>query len=132
MLLFKAFSSEFLENHPNIRMERMNFNGFKQQVMPAVIAHDQALLDQAAQGRTEKTAKESIRDLMLAPNPNSPYPVFQTFEKSARFSLKELCRGLISLSDLDFALKSSSASADIGIEMFVMTFCRKGDPEHAA
>ncbi len=57
MLLFKAFSSEFLENHPNIRMERMNFNGFKQQVMPAVIAHDQALLDQAAQGRTEKQPK---------------------------------------------------------------------------
>jgi DNA polymerase-3 subunit delta len=128
MLLFKAFSLELSEKHPNIRLDRLNFNAFKQQVMPAVIAHDQALLDQAIQGRTEKAAKESIKDLMLAPNPNSPYPVFQTFEKSVRFSLSELSRALISLSDLDFALKSSSASADAGIEQFVMTFCLKRRP----
>jgi DNA polymerase-3 subunit delta len=119
MLLFKAFSLEFLEKHPNIRMDRMNFNGFKQQVLPAVIAHDQALRD-------------PVKDLVLAPNPNSPYPIFQTFQKSIRFSLNELRDALISLGDLDFALKSSSVDADAGMEQFVMTFCLKGGPRHAA
>ena len=119
MLLFKAFSLEFSEKHPNIRMERMNFNGFKQQVLPAVIAHDQALRD-------------PVKDLVLAPNPNSPYPIFQTFQKSIRFSLNELRDALISLGDLDFALKSSSVDADAGMEQFVMTFCLKGGPSHAA
>ncbi|MDT8379845.1 MAG: DNA polymerase III subunit delta [Desulfotignum sp.] len=117
MLLYKAFSLEFSEKHPGIRMDRINFNQFKQQIMPAVIAHDQDL---------------PTRDLMLAPNPKSPFPVFQTFEKSVRFSLNELSFALIALGDLDFALKSSSASADAGIEQFVMTFCRKGGPHHAA
>jgi len=119
MLLFKAFSLEFSEKHPNIRMERMNFNGFKQQVLPAVIAHDQTLQD-------------PVKDLVLAPNPNSPYPIFQTFQKSIRFSLNELRDALISLGDLDFALKSSSVDADAGMEQFVMTFCLKGGPSHAA
>jgi len=118
MLLFKAFSLEFSEKHPNIRMERMNFNGFKQQVLPAVIAHDQTLQD-------------PVKDLVLAPNPNSPYPIFQTFQKSIRFSLNELRDALISLGDLDFALKSSSVDADAGMEQFVMTFCLKGGPSHA-
>ncbi|MFO7989710.1 MAG: DNA polymerase III subunit delta [Thermodesulfobacteriota bacterium] len=112
MLLFKAFSLEFSEKHPNIRMDRMNFNGFKQQVLPAVIAHDQALQD-------------PVKDLVLAPNPNSPYPIFQTFQKSIRFSLNELRDALISLGDLDFALKSSSVDADAGMAQFVMTFCLK-------
>lgn len=118
MLLVKAFMLDFSRNHPDIRTDRMNFNAFKQQIMPAIIAHDQA--------------KRSVKDLVIAPNPNSPYPVFQTVEKSARFSLNELKNALISLGDLDYALKSSSISAQAGIEQFVMIFCKKGGPHHAA
>ncbi|EMS79429.1 DNA polymerase III subunit delta [Desulfotignum phosphitoxidans] len=123
MLLVKAFMLDFSKNHPDIRMDRMNFNAFKQQIMPAIIAHDQAARDQA---------KTAVKDLVIAPNPNSPYPVFQTVEKSARFSLNEIRSALISLGDLDYALKSSSISAQAGIEQFVMTFCKKGGPHHAA
>ena len=132
MLLFKAFSLEFCEKHPNVRLYRMRFNGFKQQILPAIIAHDQALQNPAAGDKTGNAAGDSLKDLVLAPNPNSPYPIFQTFEKSVRFSLDELRSAMISLGDLDFALKSSSADADAGIEQFVMTFCRKGGPSHAA
>jgi DNA polymerase-3 subunit delta len=132
MLLFKAFSLELSEKHPSIRMDRLHFNGFKQQILPAIIAHDQALQNPAARDETDQAAGDSARDLVLAPNPNSPYPIFQTFEKSVRFSLDELRSAMISLGDLDFALKSSSADADAGIEQFVMTFCRKGGPSHAA
>lgn len=119
MLLFKAFSLELSEKYPNVRLDRLNFNAFKQQIMPAVIAHDQSARNQAVHDRIEPPPK----DLVLAPNPNSPYPIFQIFEKSVRFSLKELKEALISLGDLDFALKSSSVDADAGIEQFVMTFC---------
>jgi DNA polymerase-3 subunit delta len=132
MLLFKAFSLAFCEKHPNVRVDRLHFNGFKQQVLPAIIAHDQALQNPAARDEADQAAGDSVRDLVLAPNPNSPYPIFQTFEKSVRFSLDELRSAMISLGDLDFALKSSSADADAGIEQFVMTFCRKGGPSHAA
>lgn len=123
MLLVKAFMLDFSQKHPDIRMDRMNFNAFKQQIMPAITAHDQAARDQT---------KTAVKDLVIAPNPNSPYPVFQTAEKSARFSLNELRSALISLGDLDYALKSSSISAQAGIEQFVMTFCRKGGPCHGA
>jgi DNA polymerase-3 subunit delta len=132
MLLFKAFSLAFCEKHPNVRVDRLHFNGFKQQVLPAIIAHDQALQNPAARDEADQAAGDSVRDLVLAPNPNSPYPIFQTFEKSVRFSLDELRSAMISLGDLDFALKSSSADADAGIEQFVITFCRKGGPSHAA
>lgn len=123
MLLVKAFMLDFSQKHPDIRMDRMNFNAFKQQIMPAITAHDQAARDQT---------KTAVKDLVIAPNPNSPYPVFQTVEKSARFSLNELRSALISLGDLDYALKSSSISAQAGIEQFVMTFCRKGGSCHGA
>lgn len=123
MLLVKAFMLDFSKDHPDIRMDRMNFNAFKQQIMPAITAHDQAARDQT---------KTAVKDLVIAPNPNSPYPVFQTAEKSARFSLNELRSALISLGDLDYALKSSSISAQAGIEQFVMTFCRKGGSCHGA
>ncbi len=132
MLLFKAFSLEFCEKHPNVRLDRMHFNGFKQQVLPAIIEHDQALQNPAARDEADQAAGDSFKDLVLAPNPNSPYPIFQTFEKSVRFSLDELRSAMISLGDLDYALKSSSADANAGIEQFVMTFCRKGGPSHAA
>lgn len=123
MLLVKAFMLDFSQKHPDIRMDRMNFNAFKQQIMPAIIAHDHAACDQT---------KTSAKDLVIAPNPNSPYPVFQTVEKSARFSLNELKNALIYLGDLDYALKSSSTNAQAAIEQFVMTFCQKGGPHHAA
>lgn len=132
MLLFKAFSLEFNEKHPEIRLDRIQFNAFKQQILPAIVAHDQALHDPDAGDRKGSAAGDSARDLVLAPNPNSPYPIFQTFEKTVRFSLDELRSAMISLGDLDFALKSSSADANAGIDQFVMTFCRKGGPSHAA
>ena len=132
MLLFKAFSLKFCDKHPGIRVDRIHFNGFKQQILPAIIEHDQALQNPTARDEADQTAGDSVKDLMLAPNPNNPYPIFQTFEKTVRFSLDELRSALIALGDLDYVLKSSSADADAGIEQFVMTFCRKGGPAHAA
>jgi DNA polymerase III delta subunit len=141
LLLVKAFVADFSRQHPEIRMDRMPFNTFKQQVMPAIMAQDDTLKQQTAQQQAELSGgsvsgagkkpapkKAAVPDLLLAPNPKSPYPVFQAVDKSARFSLNELRNALIALGDLDFALKSSSMEAKVGLEHFVMIFCQKGDP----
>ncbi len=144
LVLVKAFADDFFAAHPEIRSDRMNFNTFKQKIMPAVIAHDDAVKKQTKEhqailsGELSSAGKKQEKkiavppDLLLAPNPQSPYPVFQNFDKSARFSLNELCCALIALGDLDFALKSSSMEAKVGIENFVMIFCKKGGWHHAA
>lgn len=144
LVLVKAFAHDFFAAHPEIRPDRINFNTFKQNIMPAVIVHDNAVKKQIQEhqkilnGRLSSAGKKQEKkitvpsDLLLAPNPQSPYPVFQNFDKSARFSLNELCCALIALGDLDFALKSSSMEAKVGIENFVMIFCKKGGWHHAA
>lgn len=144
LVLVKAFADDFFAAHPEIRPDRINFNTFKQKIMPAVIARDdavkkqirehQAILTAGLSSAGKKQEKKIVvpPDLLLAPNPQSPYPVFQNFDKSAGFSLNELCCALIALGDLDFALKSSSMEAKVGIENFVMIFCKKGGWHHAA
>jgi len=144
LVLVKAFADDFFAAHPEIRPDRMNFNTFKQKIMPAVIAHDNAVTKQIKAhqkmltGQLSSAGKKQGKkitippDLLLAPNPQSPYPVFQNFDKSVRFSLNELCCALIALGDLDFALKSSSMEAKVGIENFVIIFCKKGGWHHAA
>ena len=144
LLLVKAFAENFAQRHPEARLDRLHFNTFKQKILPAVIAHDDVVKQhsQAFQtilagkvtpdGKKKEKKTALLPDLLLAPNPKSPYPVFQSFDKSARFSLNELCAALIALGDLDFALKSSSMEAKVGIENFVIIFCQKGGWLHAA
>ena len=144
LVLVKAFVEDFARRHPDVRLERIPFNTFKQKVLPAIIAHDdkvkkqtqafQTILagNQTSDGKKKEKKTAPPLDLLLAPNPKSPYPVFQSFDKSARFSLNELCAALIALGDLDFALKSSSMEAKVGIENFVIIFCQKGGWLHAA
>jgi DNA polymerase III delta subunit len=144
LVLVKAFARDFAGQNPAVRMDQMNFNTFKQQVMPAVVIHDnalkkhcekyQAMLTGSSSGEEKKQPKKTaaVPDLLLAPNPKSPYPVFQMFDKSAKFSLQELRHAFIALGDLDFALKSSSMEAVVGLENFVIVFCQKGGWSNAA
>lgn len=118
-------------------LKSMHFNGFKQTMMPRITAHDQAVVQadldrETALGpredRPQKKAKKSkgpANDLLLAPNPKNPYPVFQDFLKSEHFSLDELVVALTALADLDHGLKSSGIDAKTGIENFILTLCRK-------
>jgi len=120
-------------------LRSMPFNGFKQVMLPKIVAHDQevALADDdlskllaAPEAETRKKVKKKKKptnDLLLAPNPKNPYPVFQNFLKSENFSLGELAGALTALADLDYGLKSSGIDAKTGIENFIMNLCRKGD-----
>jgi len=123
--------------------KRMNFNAFKQGMMKTIITHDEKMKKDMAdqesflssenisenkfQKKTGKAKQKTITtDLVLAPNPASPYPVFLIFQKSENFSLNELKNAMIALGDLDYQLKSSAIEANIGIENFIITICRKG------
>jgi DNA polymerase III delta subunit len=143
LLLVKAFAADFFSRHPGMRKDRMPFNTFVQQVMPRIIAHDDQMKKELAEQHTvaaggvlgglKKQEKKSgsDTDLLLAPNPKNPYPVFQVFEKAALFSLDELCCAHMALGDLDFDMKSSSLASVAGIEHYVMIFCQKGGWHHA-
>jgi DNA polymerase-3 subunit delta len=121
----------------------MNFNGFKQEMMPRILAHDEKtkialeerddFLTPTPQVPPGKEKKKTIpADLLLAPNPKSPYPVFLAFQKSENFSLKELKNAMIALGDLDYQLKSAPIDAIVGLENFIISICRKGGSSHAA
>jgi len=136
LLAIKLFLSELRKDAPGLPpLGTMHFNGFKQVMMPRIQAWDKAAADtdkalEAAlnpepdSGKGKK-AKAAANDLLLAPNPKSAYPVFQNFQKSQHFSLNELTCAMMMLSDLDMQLKTSAVQAEIAIEFFIMTLCRK-------
>ena len=134
LLAIKLFLWELHRETPGLPpLKTMHFNGFKQVMMPRIQAWDKAAAeaDKALEAalkleeRKGKKAKQGPNDLLLAPNPKSAYPVFQNFQKSEHFSLNELTRAMMMLSDLDMKLKTSAVQAEIAIEFFIMTLCRK-------
>jgi len=70
--------------------------------------------------------KTEQNKLLLAPNPKSTYPVFIIFQKSENFSLHELNKALIFLSNVDYRLKSSSFDAKTALENFIINICSQG------
>jgi DNA polymerase III delta subunit len=141
LLMIKSFILSFSTNKGSQNFKRMNFNGFTQAMMPIILAYDEKIKKTLAErdaflspvNPTGKEKKKAIpTDLLLAPNPKSPYPVFLTFQKSENFSLNELKGAIIALGDLDYQLKSAPIDANVGIENFIITICRKGGDFHAA
>lgn len=113
-------------------LKRLNFNQFKQTILPGIVAHDQqtkAVIEHADTLFSTPDAKKKNTwpaDLLLAPNPKNAYPVFLLCQKSENFSREELVDAICFLSDLDFRLKSSSFDARTQIERFIITLCSKG------
>ncbi len=132
LLLVKCFTQEFYQNNTSISLKRINFNSFKQAVLPKIIAHDEQtkttidVQEEYWSSKSSKKKSNKSNDLFLAPNPKNAYPVFQVFQKSENFSLNELKQSLIFLSDLDYRLKSSSFDAKTAIESFIINTCSKG------
>lgn len=135
LLLVKSFILSLPQNKGSQYSKTMGFNAFKQEMMPWILSHDEQEKNRAEElesflsletdsgKRGQKTIKT---DLVLATNPNSPYPVFQVFQKSENFSLNELKQAMIALADLDYRLKSASSEAPIWLENFILNICQKG------
>jgi DNA polymerase-3 subunit delta len=141
LLMIKSFIGSCSADKGAQNFKQMNFNGFTQQMMPIILAYDEMLKKTLTERDTflspaNPSGKEKKKvfpaDLLLAPNPKSPYPIFLAFQKSENFSLKELKNAIIALGDLDYQLKSSPIDAMVGIENFIITICRKGGGSHAA
>lgn len=116
---------------------RMTFPQFKTGPFKAVQADDEtlaslletwdSLLNPA--GGEKKRKKPPPSDLVLARNPRSPFPVFQTLKKADHFSLQQLTSTMCRLSQADIRMKSTGQDPRMLLESVLIRLCRaKMDP----
>jgi DNA polymerase-3 subunit delta len=109
----------------------MRYPQFQNSVMPAIEAHDKQSRDRSAAWQTTISAEtadgrsstKSSTDIVLAANPRSPYPVYQTLLKSDNFSLQELIAALQILNQADLGLKSSAQDHALILKKAMMEIC---------
>lgn len=114
---------------------RMTFPQFKAGPFKAVQADDgtsatltkawDSILNPSAEGKKRK--KPASSDLVLAKNPKSPFPVFQTLKKADNFSLEALKWAIINLSETDLRMKSTGQDPRLLLEAFLIGLCRRKD-----
>ncbi len=112
---------------------RMTFPQFKAGPFKAVQADDAASVSRtegwdsvpnpSAEGKKRKKAATS--DLVLAKNPKSPFPVFQTLKKADNFSTEALASAMVDLSQTDLRMKSTGRDPRMLLETFLIGLCRK-------
>ena len=137
LLLVKGF----LESaHGSSWHAGMKFGQFKNSVMPSIQAFDRDLLkqletwdsmiskdadkdNQGAMKKGEKKRSKTVTDLVIAKNPNNPYPVYQMLLKSEMFTTDELIATLESLSQSDLRLKSTGQKPRLILEKAILSIC---------
>ncbi len=115
---------DFIENSNGTIWNRsVQYNDFKNKIIPLIKEHDQALLNRFAEWeknfspeedddpsekkKKKKPAKAKISsDLVIAKNPGNPYPVYQIFRKSDNFTKDELLADLVFINKSDLRMKS--------------------------
>jgi len=130
LILVKACALQ-INNNPPVNIRKMNFNAFKNTILPKIVAYDkttkQTYQESEQYFKNHDSKKKSPQnDLLLAPNPKNAYPVFIIFQKAENFSQIELSRALIFLSDVDYKMKSSSFEAVTTLENFIINICSVG------
>jgi DNA polymerase III subunit delta len=108
-----------------------HYRQFQKTVMPAIIAHDNQVGDKTKDWLdlfTEKTekgrgGKKKAPDVVLAVNPKSPYPVYQTLLKAEKYTLQELVNAMANLNQTDLRLKSTGQDAAIVLKKTLMGIC---------
>jgi DNA polymerase-3 subunit delta len=97
--------------------------------MPVIRTHDdqiQQRIEQwqpSNQAKTSSAVKKSVAEMRIAPNPRNPYPVYQTFVKSDRFTRRSLVTALFRLNRADLTLKSSGLDAALVLKSLVLEIC---------
>ncbi len=131
LILVKCFAVKWYQEN-KLEFKKMNFNLFRQTVLPLIIRHDKDIrleIDTHEKYLTEEgqiLKKNKSTDLFLAPNPKNAYPVYQVFQKSDCFTLNELNQIILFLSDIDYKMKSSSFDEKTTLEGFIIAMCSKG------
>ncbi|MEW6079829.1 MAG: DNA polymerase III subunit delta [Thermodesulfobacteriota bacterium] len=112
----------------------MPFEGFKQQTLPAIAAYDDRLreairrqeeaLSGPASGKKSEKQKTVSSDLLIDPNPASPFPTYKTFLKADNFSRRELLAALTAMAETDRSLKSSAVDPRLMLETLIIRIVR--------
>jgi len=116
----------------------VQYNKFKSSIMPAIQEHDSVLLKQLEDWEniiSKDDASNSIKkgkskksklntDLLIAKNPNNPYPVFQLFTKSEKFTKEELLDSVECMNKADLRLKSTGQDPKLVLEDVIFRICR--------
>ena len=119
----------------------IQYGQFKSGIMPAVQRYDRDILNQLEewddmlsknvgtnQSRSEKVGrkkkKPTATDLVIAKNPQSPYPVYQMLLKSEKFTTHELIAAFEKLSEADLRLKSTRQNQKLVLEQAILGICR--------
>ncbi len=107
----------------------ISYHQFQQQVMPIIQAHDDQIQQRIEQWQASQAAntssalKKSATEMRIAQNPRNPYPVYQTFVKSDRFTRRSLVAALFRLNQADLTLKSSGQDAALVLKSLVLEIC---------
>lgn len=128
-------AKDFLMTLPQGRFRGMpDFNGFKTSMMPLVKAYDDKIKERVLERETalnqepedgKKTKKiKADSDLILAKNPNSPYPVFLLIGNANRYTIEELIRAHGLANEADVRLKSTGENPKLILEDLLIKILR--------
>ncbi len=109
----------FLDQLPaGIWGPNMSYQRFQQEVMSAVLEFDKEC-------KERQDGMKDAGDLLLAGNPRSTYPVYQTLVKAGGFETVELVNAFELLNNADLKLKSYSQRPTLVLENVLMNICNK-------
>jgi len=122
----------------------MNYTQFRRDVMPEIQAYDRQILDRLGSwqdrllsksgktpGGSKKKKAKPATDLIVAKNPNSAYPVYQTMLKADRYSREELLAALTCLARADVQLKTTGRKPKTVLESAVFSICERSSRQNA-
>jgi DNA polymerase-3 subunit delta len=117
-----------------------SFGEFKKSVIPAIKKYDKEMLNRIKDWQVDlsthtgdeglKTPKKSSKkksaatDLVIAKNPQNPYPVYLMFKKSDTFTADQLFSALESLNRADLRIKTSAQDKKLILEEAILKICR--------
>ena len=128
LLLVKDFIKS---KYGGIWQKGMQYNVFKNSVMPSVIDFDTDIHNRWQEwnnilsGSTSEKKKKIKISTVLAQNPKSVYPIYQTFLKSDNFTRDELINAFDILCDVDMRIKGTGQNARTVLEQAVIKICRR-------
>jgi DNA polymerase-3 subunit delta len=126
LLLIKGFVES---RHGGAWHAGIRFDQFQRAVMPAIKEYDKDLLtrlkdwESMLSKNVNAAKKKPAVDLLIAQNPNNPYPVYQMLLRSERFKTNELIEDLKRLSEADLRLKSTGGNPKIILEKVIFHIC---------
>ena len=116
------------------------FGDFKKSVLSAIRKYDKNILDRVSawqdirstdtgpqKAMTQKAAPKkqpAATELLIAKNPQNPYPIYQMFKKSDTFTEEQLLYAMESLNRADLRIKTSVQNKKLILEEAILRICR--------